>query len=819
MKRKSILLLAFLLMLYIVPTNLMLSSYSSGIVAQPNNPQFVLSSWEYPDEYGQGIYQFEVYENSTGAWVEIGNDYFPDDPMIFRSPIGASIKLKCWTYFNNTIIGAVDVADGKNYLQHNVTVTDNIDATVFSQQNFTYEYGSLLYDPMWRYCYSVVLNFIAELGEYYTVTVTYDLFAPSTEYGISDESIASFGETLSDDVLFYPDPIVLHNSTVILASSGDAGPDTATNAYTDTHTVNAVAYYGTKDPVGTAYVILNFTHSYLGNFAGFGYSVYCKGLVNDDSAALWFYNWVTDAWVEISSVTMGTYDWENGTTDNPDYWNDTQVSIKVTSTDSDGSAVAYIDYAEITQYYYLASEEGYVESFADVSDWAIQTGNTITTDGDVGSFHVDGDNAWDYYYSNGPSITNVLGYYVEYRFSANSTTGGLMRVYGFTEDTHGGTSYTLDGGVNLFPTTTWQTKKLYIDYDGACESVRVHLRHSSDVEVMFDSFRISPANETGYQHDFSTTTGISSADGGTIASDGDLVTLTADGDGSTFLIVADTTATAAAISTIYYPFFGIDIDSGSGSWTLEQYDGAAYATLQSSVAISAGTKRFNMQALDTYVSWWRITLTASGVLVGDWAKAYSIADYTYTGTGVSLDDVLYVSDGILYCSGTSFTSITLDHDPALSFETGIGSIWELNTSSGVPQTDYYVSAWAGYSSETSGALATGTLTDFRIMFTASANIEAITFLYILPQWYTVATSQLWFETPRWEVVGTAELIFSVPIDETALNWFLILLGMFMVPASTLYLVKGGKDNMSMNKVFYFIVAFLFGWGLIFIGVS
>ena len=75
------------------------------------------------------------------------------------------------------------------------------------------------------------------------------------------------------------------------------------------------------------------------------------------------------------------------------------------------------------------------------------------------------------------------------------------------------------------------------------------------------------------------------------------------------------------------------------------------------------------------------------------------------------------------------------------------------------------------------------------------------------------------EEREWHEVGEAELVFSIPIDETALNWFLIILGMFMVPASTLYLVKGGKNNMSTDKVFYFIVAFLFGWGLIFIGVS
>ena len=90
----------------------------------------------------------------------------------------------------------------------------------------------------------------------------------------------------------------------------------------------------------------------------------------------------------------------------------------------------------------------------------------------------------------------------------------------------------------------------------------------------------------------------------------------------------------------------------------------------------------------------------------------------------------------------------------------------------------------------------------------------------LRTWNESEPAQIWFVLPDWCVVGgVAELVFPVSIDETALNWFLILLGMFMVPASTLYLVKGGKDNMSMNKVFYFIVVFLLGWGLIFIGVT
>ena len=70
-----------------------------------------------------------------------------------------------------------------------------------------------------------------------------------------------------------------------------------------------------------------------------------------------------------------------------------------------------------------------------------------------------------------------------------------------------------------------------------------------------------------------------------------------------------------------------------------------------------------------------------------------------------------------------------------------------------------------------------------------------------------------------QAVGYARFVPLSETYQTSLIPWMILLGMFMVPASTLYLVKGGKNNMSTDKVFYFIVAFLFGWGLIFIGVS
>ncbi len=71
---------------------------------------------------------------------------------------------------------------------------------------------------------------------------------------------------------------------------------------------------------------------------------------------------------------------------------------------------------------------------------------------------------------------------------------------------------------------------------------------------------------------------------------------------------------------------------------------------------------------------------------------------------------------------------------------------------------------------------------------------------------------------EWNKVGEAELIFSVPVFEGALNALLIFLGLIMIPVSTLYLVKGGKDEMSTDKLFYVIIVFVMGWALFLGGI-
>lgn len=144
-------------------------------LVQPANAQFVIAST--PDEYGQYIYEIDVYENSTGSWLLLDNPWHVDyQGQSLEWTAGIGIKLLCMTWFNSTLTGAATTAEGKLYQRHNVTVTNRADVIIFSQANFTYESVSTSADPMWYYGYSVVLNFLPEPLVSYTVIITYDVY-------------------------------------------------------------------------------------------------------------------------------------------------------------------------------------------------------------------------------------------------------------------------------------------------------------------------------------------------------------------------------------------------------------------------------------------------------------------------------------------------------------------------------------------------------------------------------------------------------------------------------------------------------------------
>jgi len=154
--------------------------------------KFVLSSWDYPDEYGQGIDGFRFYENSTGAWVaapyythyypdyheELGVFYYLDNDQDYTLnwSAGVGMKIRIYTFLNSTLTGASDLADGENYFRHSISVAGTNGTVIFSQQNFTYYHSNNLTSPLYYYEYEVVLNFLPVMGEIYSAIISYDVY-------------------------------------------------------------------------------------------------------------------------------------------------------------------------------------------------------------------------------------------------------------------------------------------------------------------------------------------------------------------------------------------------------------------------------------------------------------------------------------------------------------------------------------------------------------------------------------------------------------------------------------------------------------------
>jgi len=74
---------------------------------------------------------------------------------------------------------------------------------------------------------------------------------------------------------------------------------------------------------------------------------------------------------------------------------------------------------------------------------------------------------------------------------------------------------------------------------------------------------------------------------------------------------------------------------------------------------------------------------------------------------------------------------------------------------------------------------------------------------------------------NWSLNNEADFIIYVgwPIEiQFSLSILPIFLGLIMIPASGLYLVRGGRDAMSMDKLFFVLVVFFVGWALLIGGI-
>lgn len=83
-------------------------------------------------------------------------------------------------------------------------------------------------------------------------------------------------------------------------------------------------------------------------------------------------------------------------------------------------------------------------------------------------------------------------------------------------------------------------------------------------------------------------------------------------------------------------------------------------------------------------------------------------------------------------------------------------------------------------------------------------------------WHNVGTGEFFIDVEGWNVVGLATFYFDVPMDLWGFNRTLIILGLIMIPSSSIYLVRGGRKDLSRDKFFFVLVIFFAGCAL-FIG--
>lgn len=147
------------------------SNHKTQIDENPQ-AQFIVSSWAR-DNYGQGFDGIDAQENSTGDWLYV--EPFGGIPEDFNVTLGTFIRFRVDVILNSTLTGATSLADGKNYVRLNISVSNNLAVVVFSQTNFTY-YGGAVVGDLNYYIYHVILNFTYVSGAIYHVTISYEVY-------------------------------------------------------------------------------------------------------------------------------------------------------------------------------------------------------------------------------------------------------------------------------------------------------------------------------------------------------------------------------------------------------------------------------------------------------------------------------------------------------------------------------------------------------------------------------------------------------------------------------------------------------------------
>ena len=160
-----------------------------GLPRQTQGAQFILSSWDFPDEYGQGIVIVTPSQNSSGSFVTIINpstgtgDVYPNNPTLyyhnFTDNTALRFKVRVRLNYTQLDLGLSHPADidlGRNNLRVNLEMFIASES-VFSLQNMTFDNTDGLTETgIWYYEYLDIVNVILIAGQIYTVVITLQIF-------------------------------------------------------------------------------------------------------------------------------------------------------------------------------------------------------------------------------------------------------------------------------------------------------------------------------------------------------------------------------------------------------------------------------------------------------------------------------------------------------------------------------------------------------------------------------------------------------------------------------------------------------------------
>lgn len=839
MKRYHIMILILLVFLLVPIANSPTYAKTSESPTSDNTlASFAGNQHKAEDAFGYGVGAITETGDYTDTWFNDGSFYYVADSayitmalMMQLDQLQIGDSLTFFTYIrvkasnNNHFYWGIGEADGTFIIEHNseysyygidsswieVSFTVEVDTAIIEAQNET-GHIALLVSAAGIYTYHIYCAFA-----YIELHGTYD-----------------FKETISDDYYFTPDP---SQFTPLYGYGEGYGAFTENNDYTDTQ-INDGTYWYLSDSL-VIYMNMFMQLPDLSKFDVIVFHADWRATCSSSDKVVW-------AIGDGSGTTIIEYNniYEYVGTDSGYETHHETIMIDATLIEAQnetgyltfkmtGAGIytygIYCDWAYIELY---RNDTCFVESFADVSDFDDSlyddAQNTITSDGDIGTFTGTGDITDDNEYlgSNAPSVTINGLYHYEISYKMQDTNADYARLYLYDAASHSGNYQS----ITLYEVTTWTTVKGLITLS-AVESYLISLQRDTGVttELYIDDFNIFSATACGWQHDASTKSGVVETGSGLTyetTSDSDVLTMNVTYDSSPntgqFQFPFDTSTTDRDIERDYYGFLRVRVKATETGSTDPRFGVRLDAVRSDSISISSTwtTYDINLMALTT-ANANRYFYLAASIGAGescefelDFIKIHSIANFGITESSTTVDDVLYVEHGVLNAEMDTGHFI-LDYE-GLYKNTTDSLTWNKSTSNGDSYVSFGYDGWSEYSSETTGSLYGGTLTDLHIKFNETANIIDITFESLPPEWHVFNDEGITFmlDLPDWVTCPYVSFYIYIPINQATIDYVLMYVGLLLIPVSTLYLVWGGKEKMSTDKLLIFLLIFFTGVGLL-----